>query len=912
MNKTRTLTLAMVIFLPGVTEAQDWKMQPLQIQTRWAALVSPTNALPEYPRPQLVRRDWQNLNGLWHYAITARDAEMPARYEGSILVPYPLESTLSGVQKPLQPDQLLWYGRTFALEPGKEGNRTLLHFGAVDYQATVYLNGREVGAHTGGYQSFTFDITDALKPGDNELVVKVYDPTDAGPNPHGKQTLHPQGIFYTSSSGIWQTVWLETVSQTYIESLIMTPDVDGSQLHVQVNLKGKEEGYTVQAIVKSGSAIVATQSVNGPTSLPISHPRLWSPNDPFLYDLQVRVLKDGKIVDEVKSYFGLRKIEVRKDAAGVERIFLNARYTYNLGVLDQGFWPDGLYTAPTDAALKFDIEAIKAMGFNTIRKHVKVEPDRWYYHCDKLGMLVWQDMVPPANGTSEARAEFEKEIQANLAQLHNHPSIITWVLFNEGWGAYDQERLAERMKRLDPSRLLNGHSGPYDPVRLAQWLRHLDPMILSRIMKGEMVSGLEPPREEGSANWVSADMVDIHSYPDPKLPPAEIGKARVVGEYGGLGSFIDGHTWNDLAPGFSYAQMTPDQLTKAYAEKADKLKALEAQGLSGSIYTQLVDVEGEQNGLMTYDRAVIKRPVVEIAKINGQLVQKAENYAATTQGFSAMDADLTPEAQRYAALLEQYQKGERDFPFLRNLTLVALRQKDQARATEAGNEFIKRSSVPYSKELWAFIYAVTRTTKDKGFEVLRMQLELANAMPARNAAETKIREVIGREEIEPNISDESRTPDWAAIEKNVFAKFGALGAEKVYGAEMMYYLQKQDWTNFGKYFVLYFDTATARSEYPINNISYVVFEHVTNSNVLEAASKAQKYSVDSGTTLMGTFAKDDPTEIDTYANLLYKVHRTQEAIEWEEKAVQLSEGRDREIVDHFEKMKAGQPTWPAR
>ena len=299
-----------------------------------------------------------------------------------------------------RPDQVLWYRRTITLNPGKEGNRTLLHFGAVDYQATVYMNGGEVAAHTGGYQSFTLDITDKLKPGDNELVVKVYDPTDDGPNPHGKQTLHPEGIMYTPTSGIWQTVWLETVPPTYIESLILTPDVDQSQLHLQLNLKGKEEGYTVEAMVKSGSTIIARQAVNGTSALPISHPRLWSPDDPFLYDLQVRILKDGKVVDEVTSYFGLRKIEVKKDAAGIERIFLNNQYTYNLGVLDQGFWPDGIYTAPSDAALQFDIEAIKAMGFNTIRKHVKVEPDRWYYYCDKLGMLVWQDMVPPANSNS--------------------------------------------------------------------------------------------------------------------------------------------------------------------------------------------------------------------------------------------------------------------------------------------------------------------------------------------------------------------------------------------------------------------------------------------------------------------------------------------------------------------------------
>ena len=912
-NRCLMAIIALVLFaapkvlsqVPRTTGPQEWKMQPAQIQTRWAASVSPTKALPEYPRPQMVRSGWKNLNGLWQYAITAKEAAVPTSYEGSILVPYPLESALSGVQKPLPPDQLLWYERTFVKPDGKKDDRTLLHFGAVDWQATVYLNGQEVGAHTGGYQSFSLDITNKLKDGDNELVVKVYDPTDDGPNPHGKQTAHPEGIMYTSTSGIWQTVWLETVPPTYIESLTLTPDVDQSQLHLQVNLKGKEEGDTIEALAKTGSTIVAGQMVNGTTTLHISDSRLWSPDDPFLYDLQVRVLKDNEVVDEVTSYFGLRKIEVKKDAAGIERTFLNNQYTYNLGVLDQGFWPDGIYTAPSDAALKFDIEAIKAMGFNTIRKHVKLEPDRWYYYCDKLGMLVWQDMVPPANATPEARTEFEKEVKENLAQLHNHPSITTWVLFNEGWGAYDQERLAQWMKQLDPSRLLNAHTGPFDQERIAQWMRHVDPSRLSKFMNGDTDTALlESLQEAGrSANWVGSDMADIHNYPNPKIPTAVAGKARVLGEFGGIGVFIDGHIWNDLA-GFGYIQVTPDQMNRTYAGMVDKLKALEAQGLSGSIYTQPYDVEQEQNGLMTYDRAVIKIPVAEIARFNSKLVPRAKNYDAATQGFSTLDVDATPEAARYAALLAEYQDGKKDLPFLRHMSLMAIRQKDQAHATEAGNEFINRSPQPYSKDTWVFIHAITRTSKDKGFEILRTQADRADAILGKNAAEGRIREIIGREEIEPYISDKSRTTDWAAIETNVIGKYGAWGAEEVYGVEMMYYLDKQDWTNFGKYYVLYFDTATPRSEYPINNTSYTLFEHVTDPKVLEAAIKAAKYS-------METLGKDDPIEIDTYASLLYKAGRAEEAMEWEEKAVKLSEGRDKEIAGHLEKMKAGQPTWPA-
>lgn len=892
------LALAAAMVLSEVTKAQGWEMKPLQIETRWAASVTPEKALPEYPRPQMVRPHWQNLNGLWRYAITATDADKPARYAGSILVPYPLESALSRVQKALRPDQLLWYRRTFALKPGKNGERVLLHFGAVDYQATAYLNGREVGTHTGGYQSFTFDVTDALKPGDNELVVRVYDPSGAGANPCGKQ-----GVQYTPSSGIWQTVWLETVPQTYIESLKMTPDVDHSQLNLQVNLKGNGEGYTIEAITKNGAEVVAKQIVNGATRLSISRPRLWSPDDPFLYDLEVRLLKDGKAVDEVQSYFGLRKIEVKKDAAGIERIFLNDRYTYNLGVLDQGFWPDGIYTSPTDAALKFDIEAVKAMGFNTIRKHVKIEPDRWYYHCDKLGILVWQDMVPPRNGSAEARAQFEKEVKANLIQLHNHPSIITWVLFNEGWGAYDQERLARWMKGLDPSRLLNGHSGAFDHVGISQAMRHMDPAKLLRVMNdiealNDLVVSRSDPRPQ---NWVASDLTDFHHYPNPEIPPAEPGKARVVGENGGIGVFIEGHVWNDM-PGYGYVMVTADQMPDAYAGIVDKLKALEAAGLSGSIYTQPYDVEGEQNGLMTYDRVVIKIPLAEIARINGKLVPKAKNYAVATQGFAAADADLRPEAQRYAALSAEYQQGRKDIPFLRHLTWMALRQKDQPRATQAGNEYIQRSPTPYTQDTWGFIHAVTRTSKDKGFEILRTRRDEANAVLGGNAAERKIREVIGREEIEPHIADESRTPDWGAMEKSVTAQYGALGAEKVYGAEMLYYFGKQDWAKFGTYYALYFDTATARSEYSISNLAYQVFEHVWDPKALETAIKAVKYSMESS-------GRTDAVEIDTYANLLYKAGRNKEALEWQEKAVQLSGGRDGEIAEHLEKMRAGQPTW---
>jgi beta-galactosidase/beta-glucuronidase len=579
-----------------------WQPVAGNLMTRWAQDVDPARPLPEYPRPQLVRSHWQSLNGLWRYAITEKDATAPVSYAGQILVPYPLESALSGVKKSLLPNQNLWYQKTFARPELKPGERLLLHFDAVDFEATVFMNGREVGRHRGGYQRFSVDITEALRRGSNELQVKVWDPTDKGPNPHGKQTLQPRGIYYTATSGIWQTVWLEAVPAVSIRSLVLTPDVNHGVLKLRVE-SNASEGFTVRA--SSGKSRIAGQP-NETLSLAIASPRLWSPDDPYLYDLEVRLLKNGATVDRVRSYFGMRKVEVKKDEQGQARIYLNNRYLYNLGVLDQGFWPDGLYTAPSDAALRFDVETIKSWGFNTIRKHIKIEPDRWYYHCDKLGLLVWQDMVPPAlesqelPPTKEARMQFEQEVAESLAQLHNHPSITTWVLFNEGWGDYDPERLEHWIKQLDPSRLLNGHSGA------------------SILLQGKLVYSV------GSAGAAS-DLADIHSYPEPAIPYTK-DKAPVLGEYGGIGVAIAGHIWKNDGAGWGYVQVTPAKLADTYTEFMDQIKNLEAQNelgasLSGSIYTQPFDVENELNGLMTYDRAVVKIPKDGLAQLHRGLTE---------------------------------------------------------------------------------------------------------------------------------------------------------------------------------------------------------------------------------------------------------------------------------------------------
>ncbi|MCW3464122.1 sugar-binding domain-containing protein [Chitinophaga nivalis] len=588
-----SLIVTGLLLLSVHLQAQNgaWHPKPINIPTRWAAQVSPKNALPEYPRPQMVRQQWQNLNGLWDYAITERTADRPAAFDGQILVPYPIESALSGVQQALLPEQRLWYKRNFTAPTLKDNKRLILHFGAVDWHATVYVNGKSIGEHTGAYDSFEFDITDAIKPGNNELVVSVWDPTDTGPNMHGKQTLKPRWIRYTAVSGIWQTVWLETVPGASIASLYLTPDIRSENLSLVVEIRGEvDNNYTIKAIARNNGLV--TGSIKGQAGttttlqLRIPNAHLWSPDDPFLYDLNIQLLYKGKMIDSVNSYFAMRKVDIKKDSAGVNRIYLNDHFTYNLGVLDQGYWPDGLYTAPTDEALRFDVATIKDMGFNTIRKHIKIEPARWYYHCDKLGMLVWQDMPSwrqPRALPEEAKQNFIKEMQRHLKQLHNFPSIISWVLFNENWGSFDQENLTLQMKKLDPTRIINGHSGPFT-----------------------------------DQTWDNGDVTDIHLYPYPAMPPYEEDKAMVCGEFGGIFVPVPGHEWipgkgwgHRTAPGLSYAD--------SYRHMIEHLQLYKAEGLSGSIFTEPFDVEIEENGLMTYDRAIFKIPVDTLRRLNATL-----------------------------------------------------------------------------------------------------------------------------------------------------------------------------------------------------------------------------------------------------------------------------------------------------
>lgn len=514
----------------------------------------------------MVRTSWINLNGLWDYAVRDSGAPAPDAYDGAILVPFPIESQLSRVTRAVTPVQRLWYHRRFTLSPQPPGRRWLLHFGAVDWDATVSVDGHRVGRHRGGYDPFSFDITDALKPGTtHELTVNVWDPTDAGEEPRGKQVLKPGSIWYTAVTGIWQTVWLESVPRTHVDDLSITPDVDAGLVRVTAMAGGTATPVRVEVRAGDASVAVASGVTGRAVSIPIPHARLWSPADPFLY--HVRITVGG---DSVGSYFGMRKIVVARDSSGALRLFLNNHPLFEYGTLDQGWWPDGLYTAPTEDARRNDFIVLKELGFNTMRKHVKVEPERWYYDADSMGVLIWQDMPSGDIDSDSGRAEYRVELQRMLAALRNHPSIVMWVPFNEGWGQHDTRATAEWVKRTDPSRLVDDASGWTD--------------------RG------------------AGDVSDVHSYPGPEIPAADSTRARVLGEFGGLGFPVTGHTWVNRDNWGYVRYPTLDSLWSGYRDLLTKVRALEATGLAAAIYTQTTDVEVEVNGLMTYDRGVIKLP----------------------------------------------------------------------------------------------------------------------------------------------------------------------------------------------------------------------------------------------------------------------------------------------------------------
>lgn len=601
-------------FLYFFANAQNWKPVTGKIMTTWADKIDPKNPLPEYPRPQLVRGNWQNLNGSWQYAITPLSQEgIPANFDGQILVPYAIESALSGVGKRVGKENILWYKNDIALSKPSGTNQVLLHFGAVDWQCDVYVNGTKAGRHEGGYDPFTFNITGLLQKGKNQkIAIRVWDPTNDGIQPRGKQVNAPEGIWYTPVTGIWQTVWMETVPAAYISSTKQTPDVDNEELKISATVDGAQTGDIVKFIAFDDNVAISEATIPAGVEgiLEMKNAKLWSPSSPKLYDLKIYLFRNGKQIDYAESYFAMRKIGLQKGANGIDRLALNNNFLFQFGPLDQGWWPDGLYTAPTDEALRFDVVKTKEMGFNMIRKHIKKEPDRWYRYCDSVGIMVWQDMPSGDLGgnrwdmnpgkisgqnfdkerTAESEAYYRKEWKAIIDALHNFPSIVVWVPFNESWGQFKTKEITDWTMQHDPSRLVNSASG-------------------------------------GNYFYEAGHILDIHNYPNPAMPDPAVfgngGRALVLGEFGGLGLPVEGHTWQ-TSNNWGYQSFKNEQeLLQRYTKLMDDLKRLIPLGLSAGVYTQTTDVEIETNGLMTYDRKVIKMPVEKLNQLHQNLYQAA-------------------------------------------------------------------------------------------------------------------------------------------------------------------------------------------------------------------------------------------------------------------------------------------------
>lgn len=610
--KRQVLSVIILIFFTGSMVAQNsgWKPAGDKITTKWTASVNPLKPLPEYPRPQMVRDQWINLNGLWDYAITTVTDAFPGKYQGKILVPFAIESALSGVKKAVGPDSILWYRTKFSITSAMKGKNILLHFGAIDWGSTIYINGMKVGVHKGGYDPFSFDITQLVKKGgQHQLDIRVSDPGDKGPQPRGKQVRKPQSIWYTSVTGIWQTAWIEAVPKTYISSTKQVPDIDKKILNIDVNVENPQPGDIIRVSAWDGTNLVSEKEASGGNGiiLPVANPKLWSPDNPFLYDLKIAVVRKGKIADEVKSYFAMRKISLKPDENGILRMMLNNQFVFQFGPLDQGWWPDGLYTAPTDEALLYDIVKTKEMGFNAIRKHVKVEPARWYYHCDRTGMLVWQDMPsgdlggnqwntrPGMEGGSDkirtdaSEKIYRTEWNAIIDNLYNFPCIVVWVPFNESWGQFKSVEITNWTMQKDPSRLVNCASG---------------------------------------GNFHEAGhILDLHNYPGPVMAKPEVfgsKQAIVLGEFGGLGLPLENHTWLDKNNWGYRTFPNADTLFKTYSGYLDQMVLFIKRGLSAAIYTQTTDVEIETNGLLTYDRKVVKVPEKQLYAASRKLYDAAK------------------------------------------------------------------------------------------------------------------------------------------------------------------------------------------------------------------------------------------------------------------------------------------------
>jgi beta-galactosidase/beta-glucuronidase len=596
--------LFLILFVTLNVNSQ-WQPAGDKIKTLWGENIDPQNVLKEYPRPILMRENWKNLNGLWNYTITKKGESKPAYYNDKILVPFAIESSLSGVQKRISKDEELWYHQDFEIPRDWRKKEIILHFGAVDWESELWINDQKVGLHKGGYDPFSFNISPYLNKGLNQkLELRVWDPTDDGFQPRGKQIENPKGIWYTPVSGIWQTVWIEPVNSKYITNIHTTTNIDDSSILVKTFKSYDSENDLMEFVLKENERVVSKTIVKADleTKLYIKTPKLWSPESPFLYDLEIKLISKGKVIDNIVTYFGMRKISIKNDINGTRRMMLNNKEYFQFGTLDQGWWPDGLYTAPSDDALKFDILKTKEFGFNMIRKHVKVEPARWYYHADKIGMLVWQDMPNGEkigkpkwernkffNGEEfipsfESEMNFKSEWKSIMNFLYSNPSIVCWVPFNEAWGQFKTKEISQLTKNFDPSRLVNAASG---------------------------------------GNYYNVgDITDIHNYPEPRMLFYDPDRSNVLGEFGGIGLAIENHLWQKDKNWGYVKYKSSEKATDEYINFANQLLEMVHKGFSGAIYTQITDVEGEVNGLITYDRKIIKLDINRVKEINRKVIEE--------------------------------------------------------------------------------------------------------------------------------------------------------------------------------------------------------------------------------------------------------------------------------------------------
>ena len=616
MNYKKLLLSALCVVVQGMLLA--YSPQGDKIKSRWAKEVSPTNVWKSYPRPQLEREEWQNLNGLWEYGVTAQDVDKSqVEFEGKILVPFAIESSLSGVQRSFLPTDILWYRREFTIDPSLQGKNIILHFGAVDYECRVWINGKLVGGHKGGNNPFSFDITKYVKRGSvaQTIELSVVDPTDSASISRGKQQLNQRGIWYTPVSGIWQTVWLEAVMKSHIEQILPTADIDA--MTMTLNVMSSEVKSTDMIVIDIFDGDDKIKSIeqkvgNGEVKIAMPNATLWSPSTPKLYHYTATLKRGAKVMDHVKSYFTMREVEIIKDECGYNRIGLNGEVIFQYATLDQGWWPDGLLTPPSEEAMLFDMVKLKEMGFNTIRKHIKVEPEQYYYYADSLGIMLWQDMVsgfatarkqqehvsPRAAKDWDAPEEHSVQWQAEMFEmidrLRFYQSITSWVVFNEGWGQHNTAEIVNKVIDYDKSRIINGVTG---------W------------------------KDRGVGH-----MYDVHNYPLASMiiPEFNDNRISVLGEFGGYGWAVDGHLWNPEMRNWGYKTINGAmELMDNYGGIIYDLKSLIAQGLSAAIYTQTTDVEGEVNGLMTYDREVVKMPAKLLHMMHSELYDIAPVRATT-------------------------------------------------------------------------------------------------------------------------------------------------------------------------------------------------------------------------------------------------------------------------------------------